>query len=178
MPVPNSEVARIFDEYADLLEIQGANEYRVRAYRTASRNISYLSQNLANMVKRGTDLTELPGIAKDLAMKITEIVKTGHLSVLEQLKKSIPEELIDITHIVGLGPKRAYRLYYDLGITSIKELEKAARAGKIKELPGFGIKTEQSILADIERKGKEREGKRVLFFVAERIVQPILAYFW
>ncbi len=178
MPIYNSEVARIFDEYADLLEIHGANEYRVRAYRTASRNISYLSHNLSDMIRQGEDLTKLPGIADDLAGKITEIVKTGHLSALEELKKTIPEELRKITRIAGLGPKRAYRLYYGLGISSIRELEKAAREGNIKELPGFGIKLEQAILDDIERRGKLREGRRVLYSAAEEIVQPLLAYLW
>jgi DNA polymerase (family X) len=178
MPVPNSEIARNFDEYADLLEIHGANEYRVRAYRNAARNISYLSQDLAIMVRQGEDLTKLPGIADDLAGKIKEIIRTGHLSALEELKKTIPEGLIDITHIVGLGPKRAFRLYYDLGITSVEELEKAAREGKVKELSGFGIKTEQSILADIERRGEMRNGKRILLSSAEGIVQPLLAYLW
>ena len=88
MPVQNSEVARIFDEYADLLEIYGANEYRVRAYRSAARNISYLSQNLNDMVKQGEDLTRIPGIADDLAGKITQIIKTRHLSQLDELKKN------------------------------------------------------------------------------------------
>ena len=176
MAIQNSEVARIFDEYADLLEINGANEYRIRAYRTAARNVSYLSRSLAEMVRRGEDLTEIPGIAEDLAAKVTEIIKTGHLSALENLKRTIPDELVSITRIAGLGPKRAFRLYYSLGITSIKELEQAAREGKIKELPGFGIKLEQAIIADIERKREVREGKRVLFSIAEKIIQPLLAY--
>lgn len=175
MPIQNSEVARIFDEYADLLEVNGANEYRVQAYRTASRNISYLTRNLADIVKHGEDLTQLPGIAEDLAGKITEIVRTGHLSPLDELKKSIPEELISITRVAGLGARRAYRLYYGLGITSIKELEESAREGKIKELPGFGIKAEQAILADIERRGEVWEGKSVKFSIAEELIQPLLA---
>lgn len=178
MPVRNSEVARIFDEYADLLEVNGANEYRVQAYRTASRNISYLSRDLEDMVRHGEDLTVIPGIARDLAGKITEIINTGRLSALEELKRSIPEELINITRIAGLGPRRAYRLYYGLGVTNIKELEQAAREGKIKDLPGFGIKTEQSILADIERRGEMREGKRLKLSNVEELVQSLLAYLW
>ncbi len=178
MPVSNAEIARIFEEYADLLEINNANEYRVRAYRTAARNISYLSRSVADMVRRGEDLSELPGLAEDLAGKVTEIVKTGRLSALEWLKKTIPEELRAITHIAGLGPRRAYRLYYGMGISSIKELEQAAREGRIKELPGFGIKLEQAILADIERRGEFRTERRFLWSAAEGFVQPLLAYLW
>jgi len=130
------------------------------------------------MVRMGEDLTVLPGVAEDLAGKITEIVKTGHLSALENLKKSIPEELINITHIAGLGPRRAYRLYYGMGITNLRELEQAAREGKIKYVPGFGIKTEQAILAEIERMGEIKEGRRIKFSAAEELVQPLLAYIW
>ncbi len=176
MPVHNSEVARIFEEYADLLEINGANEYRVRAYRTAARNISYLGQNLADMVRRGEELSSLPGIGEDLAGKIKEIVQTGHLSQLENLKKTIPEDLVSITHIAGLGPRRAYRLYYGLGIASIQELEQAAREGKIRSLRGFGIKSEQAILADIERRGEAREGRKIKLSAAEETVEPLQAY--
>jgi DNA polymerase (family X) len=176
MPVPNSEVARIFEEYADLLEIYGANEYRVQAYRTAARNVSYLAQNLSEMVKRGEDLTTLPGIAKDLAGKITQIVKTNHLSQLDELKRTIPEELVRMTRIAGLGPRRSHFLYYGVGIHSIRELEKAARAGEIKDLPGFGIKTEQSILTDIERRGPTLGGARILYSEVDELVQPLLAY--
>jgi DNA polymerase (family X) len=153
MPVLNSEVARIFEEYADLLEIYGANEYRVKAYRTAARNISYLSQNLSEMVAKGEDLTKLLGIARDLAAKITQIVKTGRLVQLDELKRTIPVELVRITHIAGIGPKLAHRLFYGAGITSVKDLEKAAKAGEIKRIPGFGIKAEQAILTDLERRG-------------------------
>jgi DNA polymerase (family X) len=176
MSVQNSEVARIFDEYADLLEIYGANEYRVRAYRSAARNISYLSQNLNDMVKQGEDLTRIPGIADDLAGKITQIIKTRHLSQLDELKKSIPPALVSITHIAGLGPKRAHRLFYEAGISSVKDLENAARAGKIKDIPGFGIKIEKSILADIEDRGPSREGPRILYSAAENLAQPLLAH--
>ena len=178
MPVPNSEVARIFNEYADLLEVYGANEYRVRAYRNAARNISYLTQNLAEMVKKGEDLTIIPGIAEDLAAKITQIIKTRRLSQLEELKSTIPPELVRITHIAGLGPRLAHRLYYEAGITSVKDLEKAARFGEIKNIPGFGIKIEKSILSDIEDRGRTPGEVRILYSEAEELIQPLLAYLW
>jgi DNA polymerase (family 10) len=112
------------------------------------------------MVDKGEDLTKLLGIARDLASKITQIVKTGRLSQLDDLKRTIPEELVRITHIAGIGPKLAHRLFYVAGITSVRDLEKAARAGEIKRIPGFSVKAEQAILADIERRGLVSGGTR------------------
>jgi DNA polymerase (family 10) len=176
MPVHNTEIADIFDKYADLLEISGANQYRIRAYRTAVRNISNLSQNISDMVKEGEDLSKLPGIGKDLSVKIENIVKTGKLAQLEELKKELPAGLIDITKIAGLGPKRTGALYHELGISSIDELGKAAKEGKIKDLPGFAVKTEQAILAEIERKAGAGAEKRLKLSVAQEIASPLLAY--
>lgn len=177
MPVHNSEIAETFNKYADLLEIDGANQFRVRAYRTAGRTILDLSQNLYDMVKEGKDLSELPGIGKDLANKIIEMVKTGRLSQLEELNKTIPAELINIMDIAGLGPKRAAKLHHELGISTIKELEASAREQKIRKLAGFGEKTEQAILDDIERKGKARGGKeRLKLSAVEAATESLLSY--
>ena len=177
MPVHNPEIAEIFNKYADLLEIDGANQFRVRAYRNAARIIGDLSQNAYDMVKDGENLSELPGIGKDLADKISEIVKTGSLSQLEELKKTVPAELIDIMDIAGLGPKRAAKLHQDLGISSVKELEASAREKKVRELAGFGEKTEQAILEDIARKGKARGGKeRFKISEVEQATESLLSY--
>ena len=112
-------------------------------------------------------MTVIPGIGKDLAAKITEIVKTGKLAPLEEIKKTIPEELIVLTQIAGLGPKRAYKLYQELGISSLTELGKAAQEGQIRKIPGFGVKTEQAILEDIQRRIKVGEYKRLKLNVVE-----------
>jgi len=177
VPIHNAEIAEIFNEYADLLEIEGANQYRVRAYRTAARNISNLSHSAAEMVNKNEDLSRLPGLGKDLASKVADIVNTGKLSQLEELKKKLPAELIDITGLAGLGPKRTGKLYQKLGITSIEELEEAAKKQKVRGLPGFAAKTEQKILEEIGRKGEPEAGKkRYKLSVVEELAQPLLAY--
>lgn len=177
MPVHNSEIVNIFNQYADLLEINGANQFRVRAYRAAARAIIDLSQNVYDMVKDGEDLLDIPGIGKDLATKIKEIVQTGRLSQLEELKETIPAGLIDIMDIAGIGPKRASKLYQELGISSIKELEASARGKKIRELAGLGAKTENVILADIERKRKAKRGKeRWKLSDVESTTESLLSY--
>jgi DNA polymerase (family 10) len=176
VPIHNAEIAQIFSEYADLLEIQGANQFRVRAYRTAARNIADLSQSIADMVARGEDLSELPGIGKDLSGKVADIVTSGRLFQLEELEKEVPAGLLDLTRLAGLGPKRIGALYRELGIASIEQLEAAAREQKIRGLPGFGAKTEQAILAEIERKGGLRAEKRFKLSVAQRLARPLLDY--
>jgi DNA polymerase (family X) len=176
MPVQNAEVADTLDKYADLLEIDGANQFRVRAYRTAARNIANLPHSVADLVHEGKDLSELPGIGKDLAGKIAEIVTRGRFSDLENITKRLPAGLIDITRIAGLGPKRTGVIYNQLGISSVAELAKAARQEKVRELPGFAAKMEQAILADIERRGGAQPGKRLKLSVARELAQPLLAY--
>jgi DNA polymerase (family 10) len=177
MPVTNAEIAKIFNEYADLLEIEGANQYRVRAYRTAARNISDLPNSVSEMIDQDEDLSKLPGLGKDLAGKVAEIVNTGKLTSLEELKNRIPEELMEISRLEGLGPKRAGALYNKLKITSIEELEKAAREQQIRKLRGFAAKTEQKILEEIERRGDSDTGKkRYMLSTVEEIGKPLLKY--
>jgi len=177
VPVHNSEIADIFNEMADLLEIEGANEFRVRAYRNAARTVSSLPQSIADMVKQGEDLSELPGIGKDLAGKITQIIKKGELPQLEDLRHDMPEELIELTHLAGLGPKRVKVLYQDLGIASLKQLREAAENKKISQMPGFGSRTEEKILEAIERRGAETgESKRLKLSVAEGMALPLVKY--
>ncbi|MGD8484622.1 MAG: helix-hairpin-helix domain-containing protein, partial [Thioalkalispiraceae bacterium] len=138
MPVHNEEIALKFEEIADLLEVEGANPFRVRAYRNAARTIRGLGSELGEMLAEGEDLTELPGIGKDLAGKIQEMLSTGHLKALDQLHKEVPASLEDILHIPGLGPKRVKQLYHELHIKNVKQLQSAARQGRLRELAGFG----------------------------------------
>lgn len=175
MPVANAEVGRIFNELADLLEIQGANEFRVRAYRNAARTIDNLSHSLDALVNNGEDLTELPGIGKDLASKIEAIIKTGSLPQLEDLKQQMPGNLVEMTRIEGLGPKRVKALHEQLGIATIEELRQAAEGGRISKLAGFGAKTEESTLADIKRRGDSAEKeKRLKLSTAEELARPLV----
>lgn len=170
MPVHNADISDLFSRVADLLEILGENPFRIRAYRNAARTAGGLSQSLATMVEQDKDLTGLPGIGKDLAGKIEEIVKTGTLSQLQKLEACIPPELGRLMKIPGLGPKRVKILYDELNITSQEDLKKAAEEGKIKELKGFGDKTERMILAKV---GREKKETRIKLNVAEEIAGAI-----
>ena len=174
MPVLNTDIARIFTRIADLLEIQGANPFRIRAYRAAARTLSDQPQSVAVMLKEGKDLGELPGIGKDLAGKIEEVVETGTLSMLKELEKETPAELAELLSLGQVGPKKAAILHRELGIRNMKELEEAAGCGKVRELKGFSEKTEQKILEEIKRfTGAE---KRIKLAEAEQIVRPLLEY--
>ena len=126
MPVYNSDIADIFNEVADLLEIEGANQYRVRAYRNAARTISTLSRDVSDMVEEGEDLSELPGIGEDLAGKIEEIVETGDLKQLEEIEQRTQAALAKMLDVAGLGPKRVQTIYEALDVTTMAELQEAA----------------------------------------------------
>lgn len=153
----NQEVAKIFDGIADILEIKGENPFRIRAYRKASQNIESLTQDLASLVEKKA-LEEIPGIGKDLAQKIEEIVSTGRLRFYENLQKEIPEGLVELLSVPGLGPKTAKLLYDKLRIKNIEDLEEAAKTHRLLKVPGIREKTEENILRGIEmlKRGKER----------------------
>ncbi len=171
----NADVARLFDELGDLLEIQGANAFRVRAYRNASRTISELKDEVADV--EPAQLTDLPGIGKDLAAKIVTIVKTQSLPQLEELRQHVPPGVREMLLIPNLGPKKAAILFKELQLKSIDDLKQAAENGVIAKLKGFGAKTEKSILegiAQIEMAGRRfsiAEAKPA----AEEIVEALLA---
>lgn len=173
MPVHNTDIAEIFNQVADLLEIDGGNPFRIRAYRNAARTIASLAQSAANMVTEGKDLTELPGIGKDLAQKIGEIVKTGTLSQLKELEGHVPPQLSRLMKMPGLGPKRVHTLHEKLGITTLEELKMAAEKGKISGLRGFGKKIEQMVLEEI---GQVKKGERIKLSIAEEIANGIVTH--
>jgi len=152
MQVENSDIAELLEEMADLLEIDGANPFRVRAYRNAARTLLDIGKDVREMIEAGEDLTKLPGIGKDLAQKIQEIVETGTFSDLEEMRKKVPRELTELLDIAGLGPKRVGALYRTLGITNSEQLLKACKEGKVSQLPGFGKKTEAKILEALQTK--------------------------
>lgn len=150
MPVQNEDVAAIFDDIADLLEIEAENPFRVRAYRNAARTLRGLGADIHSYVAKGKDLTRLPGIGKDLSAKILEILNTGKCRTLEKLRTQLPPELPELLHLPGLGPKRVHTLYHELDIHTLEQLQRAARDGILRELPGIGAKTEARILDAIE----------------------------
>jgi DNA polymerase (family 10) len=174
MAIHNSEIAGMFNRLADLLEIEEANPFRVRAYRNAARTVGGYSRNMADMVKEGKDLSELPEIGKDLASKIQTLVETGKLPLLREVEARTPAALSDLMKIEGLGPKRVKILYKELDIHSIEDLKRAARNGRIRELEGFGEKTEELIKQRIERySGAEQ---RIKLIIAQDIATPLLEY--
>ena len=146
----NEFIAVQFDLLADLLEIQGANPFRIRAYRNAARTISSTAESLSDMVASDQDLTQFAGIGKDLAKQIHEIVTKGQHSVLEELRTQIPNGVLDMLRIPGVGPKKVSIFFNELGLKSLAELRTACEAGRLSKLKGFGRKTEESILANID----------------------------
>ncbi|MEJ2164148.1 MAG: helix-hairpin-helix domain-containing protein [Desulfobacterales bacterium] len=151
MPIYNSDIADIFDEIADYLEIDAdENPFRIRAYRNAARSVRGLGAELKDLAAQKEDLTKLPGIGKELAAKIIEILQTGSTHALKNLQDKIPAEVIQILKIPNLGPKRVRVLYHDLKIQSLKQLLQAAQEGRIRSLPGFGQKTETHILEAVK----------------------------
>jgi DNA polymerase (family 10) len=146
----NVDIARVFSEIADILEIKGKNPFRVRSYRQAARTLFDLTQPLKKMVKQGEDLTKLSGIGKSHAEKIEEIVKTGKSTRLEELRKDFPEALTELMSVPGLGPKKVALLYRELGVESLEDLEQALRAQRIRDLEGMGQKTEENIAKGLE----------------------------
>ncbi len=171
MRIRNATVAEMFNTMADLLEIKGENPFRVRAYRNAAHTVYSLSSDVSELLENGEDLSRLPGIGKDLASKIEQIVMTGQLEVLEELKNEVPFELISLMRIAGLGGKRIKAINSRLGIQSIEQLEKAALEHKICKLPGFGEKIERSILDGIKQ--LRETGIRMKLYDAEEIVNRI-----
>ncbi|MEX2288449.1 MAG: DNA polymerase/3'-5' exonuclease PolX [Planctomycetaceae bacterium] len=170
----NADVARFFDDLADILEIQGANPFRVRAYRNASRLLTNLTESVADIAAdENRKLTDLAGIGKDLAEKIHTILETGRLPQLDEAHESVPRGVVDMLRLEGIGPKKVRMLFEDLSITSLDELQQAAQQGRIAELKGFGKKTEQKILEQIGRVAEA--GKRFCLADAKEEADRIVA---
>ncbi|MGZ3704666.1 MAG: DNA polymerase/3'-5' exonuclease PolX [Bdellovibrionota bacterium] len=174
MPAHNSDIAGIFDQVADLLEIQAANPFRVRAYRNASRVVGNWPLDLADQIRHGRKLPKIPGLGKDLAAKVAEIAQTGHLSSLDQLKQNTPEGLLALLRLPGLGPKRVQSLQTKLGIESLQDLKAALIKKRLNEIPGFGEKLVGKIEAAISKNKEARP--RMPLAVAEQTALPVLAY--
>lgn len=174
MPIHNADIAAHFEEIAELLEIQGGNPFRIRAYHNAARTVGDLGVELTTMVTEGEDLTRLPGIGKDLAAKIIEIIQTGTTTKLKELHKTVPASAAEMLMLPGLGPKRVKLLMDKLGIRTLIQLQHAARMGKIRHLAGFGEKSEQQILQALQAHlSKEARYKLA---VATQYTDALLAY--
>jgi DNA polymerase (family 10) len=171
----NAEIARLLDEIADLLELADENPFRIRAYRNAARTIWEKTEPISDLVHNDPkQLTELPGIGKDLAGKIEELVRTGKLTQLTELRHRTPKGLRDLMQLPGLGPRKAMQLYQALNIHTLAGLEKAAKAGKLKTVSGFGAKTEQRILKELET--LQATPRRTLLWEAMQLAEPYVEY--
>jgi len=171
----NRDISAAFDEIADLLEFQNANPFRVRAYRSAARRISDLPEPLSKIAADpNRQLTDLEGIGKDLAQKVGELLETGSIAMLEELRSAIPGGVLAIVRIPGMGPKKAATLHKELGITSLDALRAACDADRVQALKGFGKKTQDKILAGIDLAAKAHE--RIYWAHADEIVQELLAH--
>ena len=153
----NTEIASLFNEIADFLEIKGENPFRVRAYRRAAQAMEGLSEDVAAVAARG-GLQEIPGIGRDLAGKIQEYLERGAVAYLEDLRKEIPPGVVEMMGIHGVGPKTAKLLYERAGVTSVDRLEEMVRAHALVGIPGIQVKTQENILKGIAvwKSGRER----------------------
>ena len=171
----NVEISAVFDHIADLLEFQGANPFRVRAYRNAARTIHDLPESAAEILSDpNRSLTDIEGIGKDLAEKITTLVQTGSLTMLDELLAEIPESVLAILRVPGLGPKRAAILFHELNVANIEQLREACQQHRVRELKGFGAKSEEAILQGLDIAAEA--GRRMLWADADEHVQSILGH--
>lgn len=170
----NVEIADVLEDIADLLELQDANPFRIRAYRNAARTVEAHTTPLRKLVADGEDLRKLPGIGKDIAGYIRELIETGSLKLLGELSKEIPVTLVELTRIPGLGAKRVRVLWETLGVETLDDLERAARQDEIKGIKGFGAKTQARILEGIA--SRRRLGVRFKLADADQYVEPLVAY--
>ena len=170
----NADIAATFEQIADLLEYQGGNVFRVRAYRNAARIIDGMVESLSAVRDdSGRSLTDLDGVGSDLAEKIGTLLDTGELPLLAELRKAVPAVVFELMRVPGLGPKKVKLLVDQLGIDSLDALEKACREGQVEGVKGFGAKTQAAILGNIAF-AKDPEHARLLWQEADAIVQDVL----
>jgi DNA polymerase (family 10) len=172
----NADIAAVFDHVADLLEYQGGNVFRVRAYRNAARMIGGMVESLASVrADPARALTDLEGIGADLEGKIEALLDTGKLPLLAELEQKVPAVVFELMRVPGLGPKKVKLLVDELGIESLDALEQACRDGRVQSVKGFGAKTQAAILGNIAF-AKNPEHARLLWSEADSIMQSLLAW--
>ena len=170
----NLDIARTLEELADLLEIQGANPFRIRAYRNAVRTVEGLTRPIRVMVAEGEDLSSLPAIGKDLAEHIVELVTTGRMTRLEKLAEDFPRSLVQLMRLDGVGPKKARKLFDELEVRTVDDLEEQLKAGRVQELDGFGKKSAEKILRAID--DHRKHVGRFLLDDVEQLLAPVLEH--
>jgi DNA polymerase (family 10) len=171
----NSQIAEVFDEIADVLEFQNANQFRVRAYRNAARTIRDLTEPAAAIVADpDRKLTDIESIGKDLAEKIATLVQTGELRQHKELIEQVPPSVLTLLRIPGLGPKKAAALHKELGIKSLDDVKRACEEGRVRTLKGFGEKTEKTILEGLAVASVSEV--RFYWYKADALAQDVLAH--
>lgn len=170
----NEKIAEQLEQLADLLEITGANPFRLKAYRNGARIIREYPQSIESLTQTDFDLTGIDGIGKGVAEKCLELVNTGKLAQLQQILETVPASVLDLLKVPKLGPKKAAALYQQLHITSLAELKAACQRGEVRRLSGFGEKTEQSILAGIEV--ADAANRRILWATCDQLVSRLRDY--
>lgn len=173
MPRINDEVAEAFDELADLLQIAGADRFRIVAYRRVATEIRAMARDLKTLSAQ--ELAELKGVGKATAAKITELITTGTMAKLEEARAAVPPGVRQMTALPGVGPKTALALHVELGISSLEELEAAIKDQRIRRLKGMGRKTEDNLAASLKafRLSKKRAPLDLALSAAERMVAEL-----
>jgi DNA polymerase (family 10) len=169
----NSEVAKVFQDIADLLELKGENVFKIRAYQKAARAIEHYPRELKIMIDEVEDLRSIPGVGEAIAKKAAELITTGKLDYYENLKAEFPQGITNLLAIPGIGPKTANKLSTELGISSVDELERAIKEGKVAKLFRLGDKTAENMLRQIQ--ALRRKDQRIPIGEALPIVEEILA---
>ncbi len=168
----NSEVAKVFQDIADLLELKGENVFKIRAYQKAARAIEHYPRELGAMIEEGEDLQNIPGVGEAIAKKTTELITTGKLGYYESLKAEFPQGITNLLAIPGIGPKTANKLSSELGISSVDELERAINDGRVAQLFRLGEKTADNILHQIQ--ALRRKDQRIPIGEALPVVDEII----
>ena len=145
----NRQIARVFQNIADLLEIKGEVIYKILAYRRAAESLSEVGRDINDIWQEGK-LLEIPGVGKAIAEKIDELLSTGRLGFYDKLTAEVPVTLVELLQVPDLGPKKVGLFWHELGVTDLAGLEAAARSGKLRGLPGMGEKSEAKVIAGIE----------------------------
>ncbi len=167
----NKEISSLFEKMADILEFKGENAFKISAYRRAARVIAELPQDLEEFNRKGK-LRDIPGVGEGIAKKVKEYLETGRMSKYEQIQKGIPEDLLEMLAIPGMGPKTLALIHKARDIRSLKELEQALKEGTLRDLPGMGPKKEENILRGIAL--RRQIGKRIPLGVAIPLVDEIV----
>src|SRR5919106_858892 len=173
----NAEIAAALRELGVLYELDGADRFRVLAYREAARTVAESPVSIEQLAEEGR-LTELPGVGKTLAEKIVTLIETGSIPSADKLKAKFPATLVEVTRVPGLGAKTAKRIYDEIGVENLVELKEAAEQGRIAGIRGLGPKTEENILSSLEGVTEDGIGERLLLSnvlpVAEEIRSDLL----